>query len=132
MKKALIGLTCLAALFTTTAANADIKAGFAFDQGFGITAQFDNINTFVGNDGVSIDYIFKQGTFTQDDIPFNWYVGGGAFAGWDDGYGVRLPLGVTLPFAQQWELYGQVSPDLDFDDSFKFGVDAALGVRYAF
>jgi hypothetical protein len=135
VKKLAISVICAAGLLTTaTTANA-AKFGFGVDRGFGVAAQFNNINAFLGNDGISGDYIFKQGSFDKD-IPFNWYVGGGAFIDWDsDKFGVRLPLGITFPFAPRWDLYGQVSPDLSYRDKhseFEFGVSAALGVRYAF
>ncbi len=130
---ALLGMTLLSALFVPTA-QASIKAGFAYDYGLGGTLQIDNkINLFIGNDGVTADYLFKQGRF--DDVegkPFAWYVGGGAFIGWRDDFGVRLPLGVDLSFAQDWHLYGQVSPGLNLDDRIKLGIDAAVGIRYAF
>lgn len=135
MKKLIMGLICTFSLLTAvTTANA-AKIGFGFDQGFGVAGQFDNINAFIGNDGVSGDYLFKQGSFAQD-IPFNYYVGGGAFLDWDgDEFGVRVPLGLTFPFAARWDLFGQISPDLSYrdkHDDFKFGVSGALGVRYAF
>lgn len=135
MKKLAITMICAAGILTTaTTANA-AKFGFGFDQGFGVAAQFNNINAFLGNDGISGDYIFKQGSFDKD-FPFNWYVGGGAFIDWDgDEFGVRVPLGLTFPFAKNWDVYGQVSPDLayrDKQDDFEFGVSAAMGVRYAF
>jgi hypothetical protein len=136
MKKLIISVICAAGLLTTaTTANA-AKFGFGFDQGFGVAAQFNNINAFIGNDGISGDYIFKQGSFGPD-VPFNWYIGGGAFFDWDgdDEFGVRLPLGVTFPFAKKWDVFGQISPDLAYRDKqsdFEFGVSAAIGVRYAF
>ena len=136
MGNIVMSLLLTVGLLSTTSSFAANKFGFALDQGFGITGQFDNINAFIGNDGLSGDYIFNQGSFSED-IPFNWYVGGGAYYNWKgkDSIGARLPLGLTLSFAPKWDLYGQVSPtlDLEIDDmKFKFGVDFALGVRYAF
>ena len=136
MKKIVMSLLLTVGLLSTTSLFAANKFGFAVDQGFGVTGQFDNINAFIGNDGLSGDYIFNQGSFSED-IPFNWYVGGGAYYNWKgkDSIGARLPLGLTLSFAPKWDLYGQVSPALDFkidDTKFKFEVDFAVGVRYAF
>jgi len=122
-----------------------VKAGIAFDQGFGITAQFDNkINAFIGNDGVSADYILKNGAF-DSEVPINWYVGVGSAINWNDhnnndnAYSVRVPLGVSIPFAKSWDVYGQAAPDLalidrhnDNENDVEFGVDVALGIRYAF
>jgi hypothetical protein len=125
-----------------------VKVGVAFDQGFGVTAQFDNrINAFIGNDGVSADYILKQGPLDAD-VSVNWYVGIGSAINWDDhdsnnsndnSYSVRVPLGASIPFAKNWDIYGQVAPDFALkdrhnssDNDFEFGVDVALGVRYGF
>lgn len=110
----------------------NIKAGFAFDKGFGVTALINNqFSVMLGNDGIAGDYLFKQGRFGAD-VPFTWYVGGGAYAEWDDGFGVRLPLGLNLNFAQKWNAYAQIAPDLDFDDDVKFGAQFAIGARYSF
>lgn len=129
-----------------------IKVGMAVDQGFGVTAQFnDNINVFLGNDGLSADYILKKGVFGPE-IPFNWYVGVGGVINWDNyenhwhgsnwhegdynTYALRVPLGVSLTFAKNWDVYGQLAPALEYSDNhhneFEFGLDFALGLRYAF
>jgi len=144
--KTFIGSLLIATLFNPAlAAPGSIKAGVAFDQGFGVTAQFNNtINAFIGNDGLSADYLLKQGSFNSD-VPVNWYVGVGGAINWDEhhhdddnSYAVRVPLGLSVPFAKNWEVYGQAAPDLAFqdkhnnDDDFEFGVDVALGVRYGF
>ena len=135
MKKLIISLICTTTLLTAAATANAAKIGFGVDQGFGVAGQFDNINAFVGNDGISGDYIFEQGSFKKD-IPFNYYIAGGAFIDWDDDkFGVRVPLGLTFPFTTKWEAFGQVSPKLSYrdkQDDFKFGASAALGVRYAF
>lgn len=136
MNKISKGLVCVAFVCATSSALAANKIGVAVDQGFGVTGQFDNINAFVGNDGISGDYIFKQGDFRKD-IPITWYVGAGGYYNWggDDNIGARVPLGVTFPFADKWDLYGQVAPSLDLNvdkDDLKFGLGLALGVRYAF
>ena len=121
-------------MLISTAASA-VKVGVGFDQGFGVTAQFENINAFVGNDGIAADYIFKRGSFNED-TPFNWYVAGGAFLGWDHGAGLRLPLGINMPFSAKWDGYFQVFPELDFDhgnnSDTNFSANAAIGVRYRF
>ena len=139
MKKYSIGLIWATGLLVATTVNADPQVGVGFDQGFGVSAQFDNINVFVGNDGFSADYLFEQGSFSKE-IPFNWYIGAGAFIGSDDGYGVRMPLGLKLYFAKNWNAYAHISPELDFDkdnhrknnDNVHFGISGALGVRYSF
>ena len=134
MKKYLVVIIASCIFISTSAASA-VKVGIGFDQGFGVTGQFENINAFVGNDGIAGDYIFKRGSFSED-IPFNWYAAGGVFLGWDEGVGVRLPLGVNMSFNSQWDGYIQVHPELDFDHGKlgerEFGVDLSLGVRYRF
>ncbi len=130
-----ITITILTTLFSLSASandKVDIKAGFAVDMGFGVTVLVnEQFNVMLGNDGIAADYIFKQGAFSAD-VPFTWYVGGGAYAEWDKGFGVRLPLGLNLNFAKEWNAYAQVAPDLDFDDDVKFGAQLATGLRYSF
>ncbi|RHW75870.1 hypothetical protein [Colwellia sp. RSH04] len=134
MKKKLLALVTTS-LLISSAANASVKVGLGFDQGFGVTAQFNNINAFVGNDGIAGDYIFKRGSFNED-TPFNWYVAGGAFLGWDHGVGVRLPLGLNMAFDSKWDGYLQFQPELDFDhgknSDTNFSADFSIGVRYRF
>ena len=139
MKKYSTGLIWAAGLLVSTTINAAPQVGIGFDQGFGVSAQFDNINVFVGDDGFSADYLLKQGSFSKD-ITFNWYIGAGAFIGHDDNYGVRMPLGLKLYFAKNWNADAHISPELDFDndnhshnnDSVNFGMSSALGIRYSF
>lgn len=134
MKKNIFALIAATTLISTTA-HSNVKIGVGFDQGFGVTAQFNNINAFVGDDGVAGDYIFKRGSFGEE-VPVSWYIGGGAFIGWDNGAGVRLPLGLAMAFNSKWDGYFQVHPQFDFDhgknSETDFGVDAAVGVRYRF
>lgn len=133
MKKYLLVVIAFSMLISTAASA--VKVGVAFDQGFGVTAQFENINAFVGNDGIAGDYIFKRGSFNED-TPFNWYVAGGAFLGWEHGAGVRLPLGINMSFNPQWDGYFQVFPELDFDhgsrSDVKLSADLAIGFRFRF
>ena len=133
MKKIIYALIAVSALLSTSA-NAE-KVGIGIDQGFGVVAQFGNFNAFVGNDGASADLIFKRGSF-DSDVPFNWYLGAGAFVGWDDGIGVRVPFGVTMNFSPKWDAFFQIHPQVDFDkgknSDVKFGVGASIGVRYDF
>jgi hypothetical protein len=141
MKKHSIGIILATSLLVSTTINANPQLGVGIDQGFGVSAQFDNINVFIGNDGFSADYLFEQGSFNKD-IPFNWYVGAGIFIDNDEGYGVRVPLGLKLYFAKKWNAYAHISPELDFDkdnhhnnhdnDNIKFGLSGAMGVRYSF
>ncbi|MBY6186539.1 hypothetical protein KUV89_07915 [Marinobacter hydrocarbonoclasticus] len=134
MKRGILTGVALTLMAASSAAQARIEAGFGYDQGLGVMLQLNNqINAFVGNDGLAVDYLFARGNVDQvEEMPVRWYVGGGAFVGWDDGYGVRVPFGLELQMSQRWEAYVQIAPDLDFDDSAKFGVDGAIGIRYTF
>lgn len=141
--------SCLLTMVNVQAAEPDfdIKLGVGIDQGFGVTAQFeDQANLFLGNDGFAADYILQRGKFDAE-LPLHWYVGIGAAINWDNhsstydkdynAYSVRVPLGISYSFAKNWNLYGQLAPDLAYKDKphdqhFKFGVDLGIGIRYAF
>ncbi|QIR14968.1 hypothetical protein [Shewanella aestuarii] len=127
-------LTAVIVFFATlsSAQAQKLKLGFGFDQGFGVTGQVDNINFFVGNDGASGDYLFKQGQFDTQEVPMSWYIGGGAFFGWDHGYGIRMPFGLNFKLGKGWDAYAQVAPELDFDDKTDLGLNGGIGFRYAF
>ncbi|MBW3164720.1 hypothetical protein [Ferrimonas balearica] len=134
MNRTMLAAMAMAVATSSNVAEAKIEVGFGYDQGLGVMLQLnDQINGFVGNDGMTVDYLFARGNATQvENMPLNWYVGGGAFVGWDDGYGVRVPFGLELHMTQRWNAYVQVAPELDFDGKDKFGVDGAIGIRYTF
>ncbi len=136
MKNILVGFTCVFALLSSSSVFASSKVGLALDQGFGVVGQFRNISGFVGNDGASIDYIFRQGGFGKE-IPLKWHVGAGTYYNWsgDENLGLRAPLGLALHFAKNWDVFGQIIPvwDLELEhDDLEFKVDFAIGIRYAF
>jgi len=133
-KDILIRGLCTLLLLSTSIVQADVKMGFGVDRGLGVTTQLDNnFNFFVGNDGVAADYLFSRGQWNEfEGTPLHWYVGGGLFADWNKGYGVRMPLGVELDFAPGWQAYAQIAPDLDLDDGAKFGIQGAIALRYSF
>jgi len=112
-------------------AQADMKMGVALDMDLSLVAQIDRYNLVLGDSGFAVDYLVKTGKF-DNKAPLSWYFAGGGWAGWDDGFGVRAPVGISWYFAKGWDLYGQVQPVADFDDDFKFSVDGAIGVRYSF
>lgn len=141
MKKIAVGVSCALALGVSASVSAGPEVGLGIDQGLSVIVQFeDRINLSLGDDGIAGDYLFKKGNFKQNQ-PVSWYVGVGAFAGWDHGLGVRLPLGVEMKFDQRLEGYFQLAPAIDFDDDHRdnrghrdhtdVGIDAAFGVRYA-
>lgn len=131
MKKIVLLSVSLFLLSLSSVAQATVKVGVAIDMDLSIVAQIDRYNIVLGDSGFAVDYKLMSGTF-DDTTPLTWYVAGGGWAGWDHGFGVRVPLGVTWNFAKNWDLYGQVQPVVDFDDDFDFGVDGAIGVRFAF
>ncbi|KGJ94987.1 hypothetical protein [Colwellia psychrerythraea] len=131
MKKLfLLGISILT-LSLSSFTQASVKVGVALDMDLSLVAQIDSYNIVLGDSGFAVDYLVKTGKF-NNETPLTWYVGGGGWAGWDHGYGVRTPVGVSWYFAKGWDLYGQVQPVANFDDSFKFSVDGAIGVRFAF
>jgi len=131
MKKFLLTFIVMFALALSNTAQADMKLGVALDMDLSIVAQIDNYNIVLGDSGFAVDYLVKTGNFDNKE-PLSWYFAGGGWAGWDHGFGVRARVGVSWYFAKGWDLYGQVQPVANFDDKFKFSVDGAIGVRYAF
>ena len=110
-----------------------LKLGMAFDRGFGVTGAANNLNGFIGNKGFAIDYIFQKGPLKLDiQPPIFWYVGAGAYFDWDDDIGVRLPIGSELYITKQVDLYAQLIPRLRLNQNTKFGLDAAVGIRFQF
>lgn len=130
MKKILLVLSLAASSMAPVYAN-NVAAGFVYDMGWGVGAQFNNnINVMVGNNGVSVDYLFFQDAI--DDAPLSWYIGAGGSAEWDGGPAARLPVGLNWNINAQWNAYGHVTPYLGFDDGAEFGLGAGAGVRYRF
>jgi len=134
MKTTIFCIICVLSLFSVAHAEdyalKGVKLGFGFDRDFGIVGSIGKLNGFIGNDGVSVDYIFNKDKLTPE---INWYIGAGGYADWDGGdAGVRLPVGAELGFAQRWDAFAQLIPRLRLNRSPDFGLDAALGVRYRF
>jgi len=110
-----------------------IKLGFGFDRGLGVVGSVDNLNGFIGNDGVAIDYILmKKKVNETNPKDMYWYVAGGGFGDWDGDFGVRLPVGGEIYFEENLDAYAQVIPRLRVNNDTKFGLDFAIGVRYQF
>jgi len=137
LKNAVTGIIC--ALLLTTATHAEentlkgMKLGFGFDRGLGITGSVGKLNGFIGNDGVSIDYILRRKTLKLEvDKPVFWYVAAGGYGDWDGDLGVRVPVGAELYFTERVDAYAQIMPRLRVNHDVKFGLDFAIGVRYKF
>ena len=144
MKK-IICSSIIALSMTTTAFAGSTGVGFGVDMGLGVTAQLNgNINAQIGNAGICADYLFMQNSIeTEDKIGDNlgWYIGAGVGYYWSDWGGrkekdgkvaLRVPVGLDLDFAKQWDVYLQVIPSLRVDDNVDFSLNGALGVRYYF
>ena len=130
MKKLLL-ISLLMLLLLPNGAQASPKVGVAADMGLSFVVQVDRFNIVLGDNGFAVDYTIKTGPF--DDTPsLSWYVAAGGWAGWNYGVGLRVPVGVNWYFAKNWDLYGQVQPVADFDNSFHLDIDGAIGIRYAF
>lgn len=130
----------LASFYVNAKDNVDIKAGVAFDMGFGVTALInEKLNISFGDDGIAADYHLKKGKF-KAKVPFTWYVAGGAFNEWgsNSSFGARLPLGLNINFRDNqhdWNAYTQIAPDIDLSDQakdLKIGAQFAVGIRYSF
>ena len=105
IKTTLLHFICVLMLTSTVHAEdaplKGIKLGFGFDRGFGVVGTMGKFNGFIGNDGVSVDYIFKKEKLNTDaSTPLYWYIGGGGYGDWDGDFGVRLPLGGEIYFAK--------------------------------
>ncbi len=121
------------AVYAEAASLKNLKLGFGFDRGFGITGSVGDLNGFVGNDGVSVDYIFNKNALDVDaNVPVFWYVGVGGYGDWDGDLAVRLPVGVQVNFAARVDGYAQIMPRFRFNNNTGFGLDFAAGVRYLF
>ncbi|MGF1908248.1 hypothetical protein L4C38_02275 [Vibrio kasasachensis] len=111
---------------------ADLAVGLAVDQQLSVVVELDNQYRFiVGNQGAAFDYIAKRGQFDTQE-PISWYAGIGGWGEWDDGFGVRIPLGVNYQVSPGWQVYGQVQPELDMHKGWELGIGAALGAKYHF
>ena len=131
MKKLVLLTAPLFLLSFSSVAQEGVKVGVALDMDLSLVAKIDRYNIVLGDRGFAVDYTIESGFFDKT-TPLSWYVSGGGWAGWEDGFGVRVPVGVSWVFAKNWDLYGQVQPVADFDDDFDFNVDGAIGVRFAF
>jgi len=114
-------------------ARKDMKLGFGFDRGLGVTGSVGKLNGFIGNDGAAIDYVLRQKTLKlKVDKPVFWYIAVGGYGDWDGDIGIRLPVGMELYFTDRADAYAQVMPQFRVNNSAEFGLDFAIGARYKF
>ena len=113
--------------------NKGFEVGMAVDQQLSVVFEIDDQYRFIlGNDGAAFDYIIQRGSFNNPNVPFDWYVGAGGWAEWDDDFGVRVPLGLDWQINQNFNLYGQVHPELNLHSGPELQLGAALGITYRF
>ena len=121
---------------TTQAEDAPLKGfklGFGFDRGFGIVGSMGKLKGFLGDDGVSVDYLFKRDSLNVEvEAPVHWYIGAGGYGDWDGDLGVRLPVGIDVGFAKRVDGYAEIIPRLRVNNNTDFGLDFGIGVRYLF
>ena len=138
IKTAVLSLICALMLLGTVhaedSAMKGVKLGFGFDRGFGIVGSLGKLKGFIGNDGVSVDYIFHRDAINNDEItvPVHWYVAAGGFGDWDGDWGVRLPVGMDVGFAERLDGYAEIIPRFRVNNNSDFGLDFGIGVRYQF
>ncbi|MCC4786852.1 hypothetical protein BCU26_004265 [Vibrio splendidus] len=129
-----ISLSLLTVLLSSVAvsANASVKLGMGVDQGLGMNLKLDDtFNIFAGNNGMAFDYHVLRGNLSAS-TPLSYFVGVGGYYEWDDDFGMRVPVGLDWSFASNWNLYGQVNPELQFHSDTKFKFGAGFGVSYKF
>ena len=129
----LVSLLLIGTAYSEQAPLKNLKIGFGFDRGFGISGSVGKLNGFIGNDGASVDYIFNRHALNVDaNVPSFWYVGLGGYGDWDGDLAVRLPVGVQVNFTKRVDGYAQIMPRFRFNNNTDFGLDFAAGVRYLF
>ena len=147
MKKIVASLIIALSMSSTLFAG-NTGVGIAVDMGLGVTAQFNgNINAQIGNAGICADYLFIQNNIEPESKigdNLSWYIGAGVGYFWsdwgrhneknknDEKVDLRVPVGLDLDFAKQWDVYLQVIPSLRVGDNVDFGINGALGIRYFF
>ncbi|WP_165311851.1 hypothetical protein [Vibrio ziniensis] len=132
-KIGVVVILCATSVSSYAAQNKGFEVGMAIDQQLSVVFEIDDQYRFIlGNGGIAFDYIFANGSFGSN-VPFDWYVGGGAWTDWDaDDLGVRLPLGLDWQINDKFDVYGQIHPEVNFDDGAELQIGAALGLTYHF
>ncbi|MEF2521650.1 hypothetical protein V4D10_04530 [Vibrio mimicus] len=133
MKYRLVVLGALCISNAAFAKSNDVAVGLAFDQGLSAVVELgQQYRLTVGNDGIAADYLFKRGALSSSQVPIDWYVGAGAWAEWDDEFGVRIPIGLDWTVVPNVNIYGQLSPQVNFYSGAELQLGAAVGVTYRF
>ncbi|MDA0147944.1 hypothetical protein OH461_06015 [Vibrio sp. LaRot3] len=132
---AAVGVTSMMASISAVAsdnAHPELAVGLAVDQQLSVVIELDERYRFIiGNQGTAFDYIAMNGEFDVDE-PVTWYAGVGAWNEWDDGFGLRVPLGLNYQVSQNWQMYGQIQPELNMYKGWELGIGGAIGAKYHF
>lgn len=127
--------------------NKKFTSGVPFTYFVGVGGFYDFDKTWHGDSGHWHHY--EHGNYTVQDYCDGWDPHTQSCHHWHNGYrygeywardedqhfndyGIRVPLGLDWQFAPKWDTFVQLSPKVNVPDDFHFGIDAALGVRYAF
>jgi hypothetical protein len=135
MYKPLVGAILIASSSTAVAEQINhVDVGIGFDQGLSVVGTLaEQYRLAIGNDGIALDYLIRQGSFDDPKIPVDWYVGVGGWKEWngDGDFGPRIPLGIRWDY-NRFKFYGQVHPELNLESDVKLQLGAAVGVMYNF
>ena len=129
------------ALSAQEAKNSNFAIGLSTSLGGSVAMQIAGLNIGVGG-GASVDYLFlDKNIVTNESIALNWYVGAGGAYFWGNAFGgnsingdilVRVPVGLSMMFAKDWEIFGELDPGVRFNHGTDFGIDSGIGFRYHF
>jgi hypothetical protein len=135
MYKQLVGMMLFICSSSASAQQTNhVDVGFGVDQGLSVVGTLaEQYRLAMGNDGVAFDYLIRQGSFNDPQIPVDWYVGIGGWKEWngDSDFGPRIPLGIRWEY-NRFKLYGQIHPELNLESDVELQLGAAAGVMYNF
>ncbi|KLV06842.1 MULTISPECIES: hypothetical protein [Photobacterium] len=134
MKKAILGLSLLAALPLSAHAAQSIGAFFGSPMS-GVQYKHHDLRFSLGVDdfGVAVDKTFNLGSLANDPSMNNFYtfVGGQYVDDKHNKLGVRAGVGFEVP-VERFEIYGELGPTLYMVEDFDADLEGALGIRYRF
>jgi hypothetical protein len=148
--QSLIVLTCIAVMSFTFKTNAEFSGGIMLGSPSVVTLKFDNTLILgIGGWGHGMvvigDHWIIHKPIPTSSVELNWYLGiGGEFGFWHDydpwwhdhynsgGFiGIRIPVGLQIPFEQRWEAFVEIAPVLVIPPFYP-DANAGIGIRYTF
>lgn len=154
--KSLLPVICAAVFVFVMRTNAEVSGGIVLGSPSALTLKIDNtVILGVGGWGYGMilyadHWIIHKPIPTSSSFELNWYLGVGGELGvwngydprWDRYYyyggyrndfflGIRIPVGLQIPFEQRWEAFIEIVPVMSL---FPFGptANAGIGIRYTF